>query len=140
MKLGTCWDILVAEPTGWRAQVYDVVKKLAQTPSADKDKVVPQINELRMVIEDLDERINQLRTVCPTAKGQISLSNRRALKIVFLLPMPSASCSSLKSSIAVFSGRILSSSSRRSGIPIGGYSVHARIYQEYPLFFKANMR
>ncbi len=67
MELETYCDNLVAELTGWKAKVFDVVRKLDQTPSADKDKLVPQINELHMVIEDLDERINKLRTECPTA-------------------------------------------------------------------------
>lgn len=59
-------DNLANELTNWKAKVYDVVRKLDQTPTGDKSKVVPQVNELHMILEELDERIGRLRMECPT--------------------------------------------------------------------------
>ena len=58
-------DSLIIELTGWKAKTYDVVRKLDKMPSGDKQKVVPQVNELHMLIEDLEDRVHQLRSQCP---------------------------------------------------------------------------
>jgi len=58
-----------AELTGWKAKVYDVVRKLDKLPSGDKEKVVPQVNELHMIVEELTDRIDRLNRECPTQWG-----------------------------------------------------------------------
>jgi predicted nuclease with TOPRIM domain len=66
MDLQTYCDSMSSELTAWKAKVYDVVRKLDKTPSGDKTKVVPHVNELHMIIEELGGRITKLRTECPT--------------------------------------------------------------------------
>jgi len=66
MDLQSYCDSMSSELTAWKAKVYDVVRKLDKTPSGDKTKVVPYVNELHMIIEELGGRITKLRTECPT--------------------------------------------------------------------------
>lgn len=58
-------DSLLIELTGWKAKTYDVVRKLDKMSSGDKQKVVPQVNELHMILENLEDRVHKLRTECP---------------------------------------------------------------------------
>ena len=57
---------LQAELTGWKAKVYDVVRKIDKMPSGDKEKVVPHVNDLHAIIEELTDRIERLDRECPT--------------------------------------------------------------------------
>ena len=71
-------DSLIIELTGWKAKTYDVVRKLDKMPSGDKQKVVPQVNELHMMLEDLEDRVHQLRSQCPVQwePDKISLESK----------------------------------------------------------------
>jgi hypothetical protein len=66
MELESYCDGVAFELTGWKAKMYDVVRKLDRASTGDKTKVVPQVNDLHMIIEELDDRIGKLRTECPT--------------------------------------------------------------------------
>ncbi|MFQ6003002.1 MAG: hypothetical protein ACE5KJ_04575 [Candidatus Zixiibacteriota bacterium] len=57
---------LRAELIGWKAKVYDVVRKFDKKPTGDKDKVAHEIRDLHMVIEELTDRIERLQRECPT--------------------------------------------------------------------------
>ncbi len=57
---------LQAELTGWKAKVYDVVRKFDKKSTGDKDKVSHEIRDLHMVIEELTDRIERLQRECPT--------------------------------------------------------------------------
>ncbi len=54
------------ELTAWKAKMFDVMSKIDKLPSGDKDKVLPQVGELKMIVTDLDDRIAKLKTECPT--------------------------------------------------------------------------
>lgn len=56
---------LSVELTGWKAKMYEVVRKLDKMSTGQKEKVVPEINELHMVIEELTDRIEKLKKECP---------------------------------------------------------------------------
>jgi hypothetical protein len=58
---------LTVELAGWKAKVYDVVRKLDKMSTGNKEKVVPEVNELHIIIEELGDRIAKLRTQCPTS-------------------------------------------------------------------------
>jgi predicted nuclease with TOPRIM domain len=66
MDVKSYCDSLNIELAGWKAKVYDVVRKLDKVSSGDKQKVVPMVNELHMVIEELTDRIDKLKKECPT--------------------------------------------------------------------------
>lgn len=60
-------DKLTVELTAWKAKLYDVVRKLDKISTGDKEKVVPEVNELHIIMEELDERIEKLKKECPTS-------------------------------------------------------------------------
>ena len=53
------------ELTVWKAKIFDSIRKADQLGSADLEKVLPNIQDLKMVITELEDRIHQLRTECP---------------------------------------------------------------------------
>ena len=54
------------ELTSWKAKLYDVIRKLDAMPSGHKEKVLPEIEGFHILMGELDERIEQLRSECPT--------------------------------------------------------------------------
>ena len=53
------------ELTGWKAKVDGIVKKLDKMPSGDKEKVVPQVNEMHALMDEIQDRIERLKRECP---------------------------------------------------------------------------
>lgn len=55
------------ELAGWKAKLSDVVRKLDQRSTGDKEKVVAEVNELHMVTDELSDRIEKLKLECATS-------------------------------------------------------------------------
>jgi len=66
MELEQYCDNLATELSGWRARFDEVVSKFDKTATGDKFSVVPQINDLHMIMEEFEERIGRLRSACHT--------------------------------------------------------------------------
>jgi rubrerythrin len=54
------------ELTGWKAKVYDVMRRLDRADTGDKGNIVSQVNDLHIIVEELDQRISDLEKECPT--------------------------------------------------------------------------
>ena len=54
------------ELTIWKARLYDVISKMDRLPTGNKQRMYEEVNGLHIVMADLDERIEKLRTECPT--------------------------------------------------------------------------
>ncbi len=54
------------EMTTWKAKLYDVMRKVDKLGSAEKEKVLPNIEDLNMLLEEMSDRVEQLRTECPS--------------------------------------------------------------------------
>ena len=65
MDVNSYCDNLSVELGGWKEKVGQIAQRLDRMPSGDKEKVVPQVNELHALIEELDDRIGRLRRECP---------------------------------------------------------------------------
>ena len=65
MDVGAYCDSLTIELTGWKAKVYDIIRRVDKLPSGDKKKVLPQVNDLHILLEELDDRIGRLKNQCP---------------------------------------------------------------------------
>jgi len=65
MDVNSYCDNLTIELTGWKAKIYDIIRKMDKLPSADKGKILGQVNDLHMLVEELDDRIERLRNQCP---------------------------------------------------------------------------
>jgi len=54
------------ELTGWKAKLFDMQRKIDTLPSADKQRMLANTEDLRMLVVEVDDRIDRLRTECPT--------------------------------------------------------------------------
>lgn len=54
-----------AELILWKAKLYDVMSKMDKLPTGDKQRMFEEINGLHIVMDELEERVEKLRTECP---------------------------------------------------------------------------
>ena len=54
------------ELNAWRAKLYNVMRQMDNLPAGDKQRINEQVNGIHLIMNELDERIDQLRTKCPT--------------------------------------------------------------------------
>jgi len=54
---------------GWKAKMYDMVRKVDSLRSSEKEKVASQIEELHNQISRMETIIEQLQTECPIEFG-----------------------------------------------------------------------
>jgi hypothetical protein len=66
MDVKTYCDNVGIELTGWKAKLYDIIRKADKLPQADKEKVEPMVVELNAIVDDLGERLEFLVRECPT--------------------------------------------------------------------------
>jgi predicted nuclease with TOPRIM domain len=57
---------LEAEMTAWKAKLYDVMRKVDKLGSAEKEKALPNIEDLHMLLEEMTDRVETLKTECPS--------------------------------------------------------------------------
>jgi len=65
MDLDSYCSSVATELVGWKARVYDTVRKLDKKSSGEKEKVIDEVRELHMLIEEIEDRITRLRKECP---------------------------------------------------------------------------
>lgn len=54
------------ELTLWKAKLYDVMHKMDQLPTGDKQRMYENVNDLHILMTELDDRLDMLRNECPT--------------------------------------------------------------------------
>lgn len=52
--------------TSWKAKIYDVMRKIDNLDTAEKDKMLMNIQDLNVLMDDMGRRVEQLRTECPS--------------------------------------------------------------------------
>lgn len=57
---------LQMELTGWKAKLYDVVRNIDRRPTGEKQKLLEDIEGFHILMTELDDRIDQLQSECPT--------------------------------------------------------------------------
>lgn len=55
------------ELSAWKAKLYDVLSKIDQLPTANKQRMYEDVNGLHIVMAELDDRIEKLRKECSIA-------------------------------------------------------------------------
>ena len=55
-----------SEMTSWKAKMYDVMRKIDHLGTAEKEKMLMNIQDLNMLMDDMANRVEQLRTECPS--------------------------------------------------------------------------
>ena len=92
------------EMATWKAKLYDVMRKVDQLGSAEKEKVLPNIEDLHMLLEEMSDRVENLRTECPSdwspvkkeiEEGTIDMPEYKKaihimLSVTFLIPIKSS--------------------------------------------------
>jgi hypothetical protein len=53
------------ELTAWKAKMYDVIRKVDKLGTAERDKILPNVEDIHILIEDMASRIDQLNRECP---------------------------------------------------------------------------
>jgi predicted nuclease with TOPRIM domain len=54
------------EMTAWKAKLYDAMRKVDKLGSAERQKMLANIEDLHMLLEEMSGRVEQLRTECPS--------------------------------------------------------------------------
>jgi hypothetical protein len=54
------------EMTVWKAKLYDAMRKVDNLGTAEKEKVLPNIEDLHMLLEEMSDRVEKLKTECPS--------------------------------------------------------------------------
>ena len=50
---------------GWKAKMYDMIRKVDKLKRSDKGKIVARVEELHKNIDDMENLIEKLQTECP---------------------------------------------------------------------------
>lgn len=50
----------------WKSKLYDIIRKLDSAETGQKEKVYEEINGLHILMTELEDRLDKLRTSCPT--------------------------------------------------------------------------
>lgn len=54
------------EMTAWKAKLYDVTRRLDKLGSAAKEKILPNVEDLHILLEEMADRVETLKTECPS--------------------------------------------------------------------------
>lgn len=77
MKARNCCKTMEMELTGWKAIVYDITRKMERLPGAQRSKILPNIEDLHMLIAEMDDRIEQVRSRCTPETGMDDIQTER---------------------------------------------------------------
>ena len=53
------------ELTAWKAKLYDMMRKIDNLSSGEKEKMLGNIGDLNNIMTELEDRITALKTECP---------------------------------------------------------------------------
>ena len=65
MDVKSFCDRAASDLIGWKARLYDVIRKTQTLDNVDHGKVTPLVNELNHLVDDLDKLIKILADECP---------------------------------------------------------------------------
>ncbi len=69
MNAKNCCKTMEMELTAWKAIIYDISRKMEQVPSSDRQKILPNIEDLHILVTEMDDRIEQIREECTPETG-----------------------------------------------------------------------
>ena len=77
MKARNCCKTMEAELTAWKANVYDIVRNMERLDGGRKEKMLPNIEDLHMLIAEMDDRIELIRSNCTPETGMEDIRTER---------------------------------------------------------------
>lgn len=54
------------ELVAWKAKLYDMIRKIDKLGTAEREKILPNVEDLHMLLAEMEDRINALETECPS--------------------------------------------------------------------------
>jgi hypothetical protein len=54
------------EMTAWKAKLYDIIRKVDKLGSAEKEKILANVEDLHIFLEEMSTRVETLKTECPS--------------------------------------------------------------------------
>jgi hypothetical protein len=55
-----------SEMAAWKAKLYDVMLRVDKLGTKEREKILPNIEDLHMLLQDMSDRVENLRTECPS--------------------------------------------------------------------------
>jgi hypothetical protein len=72
-----CCKAMEIELAAWKATVYDIVRKMDKIPGGVKEKFLPNLEDLHILVEELDQRIENIRANCTPETGIDDIKSER---------------------------------------------------------------
>jgi hypothetical protein len=60
---------LESEMTAWKAKLYDLTRKVDQLGTKEKEKALANVQDLHILLAEMSDRVQQLKTECPSDFG-----------------------------------------------------------------------
>ncbi|MFO7496930.1 MAG: hypothetical protein R6X05_14990 [Desulfobacterales bacterium] len=60
---------LEVEMTAWKAKLYDLTRKVDRLGTKEKEKVLANVEDLHILLTEMGDRVQQLKTECPSDWG-----------------------------------------------------------------------
>jgi hypothetical protein len=60
---------LEMEMTAWKAKLYDLTRKMDRLGTKEKEKVLANVEDLHILLAEMGDRVQQLKTECPSDYG-----------------------------------------------------------------------
>lgn len=54
------------EMTAWKAKLYDTMRKVDKLGTSEREKILPNIEDLHILLEEMEGRVSELKHECPT--------------------------------------------------------------------------
>jgi len=72
-----CCKAMEMELAAWKATIYDVARKMDKMPGGIKGNFLPNIEDLHILVEELDQRIEDIRANCSPETGIDDIKTER---------------------------------------------------------------
>ena len=66
MEVKSYCDSIGIELASWKAKLYDVIRKSESLDEDGKEKISPMLQELNLMVDELNQRMEYLEKECPT--------------------------------------------------------------------------
>jgi hypothetical protein len=66
MKQQEFCDAMGLELASWKAKIYDIIRKVDKLGTEERGKILANVQDMHMLVEDMETRIHELERECPT--------------------------------------------------------------------------
>ncbi len=77
MKAIHCCKTMEMELTAWKAMIYDIVHKMETLSEGEKKNILPDMQDIHTLIEEMDKRIDDIRENCTPETGIAAIQPER---------------------------------------------------------------